>query len=47
MNLGSMTISGRSHKQFVPVDSITEAEYVAAVQATKEVIWLQKILEDL
>ena len=47
MNLGSTTISWRSRKQYVPVDSTTEAEYVAAAQATKETIWLCKILEDL
>jgi hypothetical protein len=47
MNLGSATITWRSRKQSVLVDSTTEAEYVAAAQATKEIIWLQKILEDL
>eukprot|EP00253_Pinus_taeda_P018454 PITA_18454 len=30
-----------------PVDSTTEAEYVVAVEATKEIVWLRKILEDL
>ena len=47
MNLGSTTICWRSRKQSVPVDSITEVEYVAAAQATKEIIWIRKILEDL
>jgi hypothetical protein len=47
MNLGSATITWRSRKQSVLVDSTIEAEYVAAAQATKEIIWLQKILEDL
>jgi len=47
MSLGSTTISWRSCKQSVPVDSTTEAEYVAPAQATKEIIWLRKILEDL
>eukprot|EP00253_Pinus_taeda_P014817 PITA_14817 len=37
----------RSRKQSVPVDSTTEAEYVAAAEATKEIAWLRKILEDL
>eukprot|EP00253_Pinus_taeda_P021111 PITA_21111 len=37
----------RSRKQSVPADSTTEAEYVAAVEATKEIVWLRKILEDL
>ena len=47
MNLGSTTITWRSRKQSIPVDSTTKAEYVAISQATKEIIWLQKILEDL
>ena len=47
MNIGSIAITWRSRKQSVPADSTTEAEYVAAAQATKEIIWLHKILEDL
>eukprot|EP00253_Pinus_taeda_P012525 PITA_12525 len=47
MNLGSTSISWRSRKQSVPADSTTEAKYVAVAQATKEIIWLRKILEDL
>lgn len=47
MSLGSTTISWRSHKQYVPTDSIIKAEYVATTQATKEIIWLHKIIEDL
>ena len=47
MSLGSGAVSWRSHKQSVPADSTTEAEYVAAAEATKEIVWLRKILEDL
>ena len=47
MNLGSAAITWRSRKQSVPADSTTEVEYVAAAQATKEIIWLRKIPEDL
>eukprot|EP00253_Pinus_taeda_P005522 PITA_05522 len=47
MSLGSGAVSWGSHKQTVPADSTTEAEYVAAVEATKEIVWLEKILEDL
>eukprot|EP00253_Pinus_taeda_P031898 PITA_31898 len=31
----------------VPTDSTTEAKYVVAAEATKEIVWLRKILEDL
>eukprot|EP00253_Pinus_taeda_P003330 PITA_03330 len=47
MILGSGVVSWRSHKQLVLVDSTTEAEYVAAAEATKEIVWLGKILEGL
>eukprot|EP00253_Pinus_taeda_P032604 PITA_32604 len=47
MSLGSGAISWRSRKQSVPVDSTIKAEYVAAAEATKEIVWLRKILEDL
>eukprot|EP00253_Pinus_taeda_P014117 PITA_14117 len=47
MSLGSRVLSWRSCKQSVPVDFTTEAEYVAAAEATKEIVWLGKILGDL
>ena len=47
MSLGSGAISWRSRKQSVPVDSTTKAEYVATAEATKEIVWLKKILEYL
>ncbi|XP_059067687.1 secreted RxLR effector protein 161-like [Cryptomeria japonica] len=47
MTLGSTIVTWRSKKQTVPADSTTEAEYVAAAQATQEIVWLRKILEDL
>eukprot|EP00253_Pinus_taeda_P036544 PITA_36544 len=47
MSLGSGAVSWRSRKQSVPADSTTEAEYVAAAEATKEIVWLIKFLEDL
>eukprot|EP00253_Pinus_taeda_P017959 PITA_17959 len=47
MSLGSGATSWRQHKKSVPADSTTEAEYVAAAEATKEIVWLRKILEDL
>lgn len=47
MTLGSIAVTWRSKKQIAPTDSTTEAEYVAATQANKEIVWLKKILEDL
>eukprot|EP00253_Pinus_taeda_P015320 PITA_15320 len=47
MSLGSGAVSWRSRKQSVPADFTTEAEYVVAAEATKEIVWLRKILEDL
>eukprot|EP00253_Pinus_taeda_P017418 PITA_17418 len=47
MSLGSGASFWRSCKQSVPTDSTTEAEYIAAVEATKEIVWLREILEDL
>ena len=47
MSLVSASVSWRSRKQSVPVDSTIEAEYVAAAEAMKEIVWLRKILEDL
>ena len=37
----------RSVKQSCIVDSTMEAEYVAACEADKEVVWLRKFLSDL
>lgn len=47
MNLGSGDVSWRSRKPLVLEDSITEAEYVAAAEAMKEIVWLSKTLEYL
>jgi len=45
--LGGGAIVWRSVKQTCTADSTMEAEYVAASEATKEAIWLQKFLKDL
>lgn len=47
MHLGSGAISWKSKKQSVPVVSSSEAEYIAASEATREILWLRRILEDL
>ena len=44
---GVSTSGWRSKKQTIPTDSTIEAEYVAATQHTKEIVWLRKILDDL
>lgn len=46
-SLGSGVVSWRSRKQSVPTYSTTEEKYVATVEATKEIVWLRKILEYL
>ena len=45
--LGGRAISWRSVKQSCIADSTMEAEYVAACEAAKEVVWLEKFLSDL
>ena len=45
-SLGSGIVSLRSHKQSVPTDSTTEAEYLEVAEATNEFLWLREILED-
>jgi len=47
MRLGSGVVAWRSRKQSIPANSTTEAEYVATAEATKEIVWLRKILEYL
>ena len=41
------TVSWRSIKQSCIIDLTMEAEYVAALEATKEVVWLRKFLIEL
>jgi L-rhamnose isomerase len=47
MSLGSTVVSWISHKQSIPANSTTKEEYVLATEATKEIVCLKKILEDL
>eukprot|EP00253_Pinus_taeda_P036323 PITA_36323 len=47
MSLGLGVVSWISHKQSVPTDSAIEEEYVATPKATKEIVWLRKILQYL
>ncbi|OIT07049.1 retrovirus-related pol polyprotein from transposon tnt 1-94, partial [Nicotiana attenuata] len=44
---GSGAISLRSIKQSCVADSTMEAEYVAASEAAKEVVWLRNFLKEL
>ncbi|XXG79495.1 hypothetical protein AAC387_Pa09g0546 [Persea americana] len=45
--LGSAAVSWKSQLQDVVALSTTEAEYVAATEASKEMIWLQELMEEL
>ena len=45
--VGETTVSWVSKLQSVVALSITEAEYVAAAEASKEMIWLQRFLDEL
>ena len=45
--LGGEAVIWRSIKQSCIVDSTMEAEYVAACEAAKEVVWLRQFLIDL
>ena len=45
--LGGGAISQRSVKQSYIADSTEEAEYVAACEAAKKVVWFKKFLSDL
>ena len=45
--LGGGVISWRSVKQSCIADYTMEAEYVAACEVAKEVVWLKKFLSDL
>jgi hypothetical protein len=45
--IGGTTVSWISKVQKVVALSTTEAEYVAATEASKEMIWLQRFMEEL
>ena len=45
--LGGITISWSSYIQKIVALSTTIAEYVAAIKATKEMIWLRSFLDEL
>eukprot|EP00253_Pinus_taeda_P017354 PITA_17354 len=46
-NVGGTTVSWVSKLQSVVALSIMEVEYVVAIEASKEMIWLQKFLDEL
>jgi hypothetical protein len=45
--MSSAAISWKSKKQTIVALSTTEAEYIAASEAAREAIWLQRLLDDL
>ena len=47
LNLGSTTISWSCKKQPTIANSSTEAKYISAWEATCEIVWLRRILQDL
>jgi hypothetical protein len=47
MNMGSTTISWSCKKQATMVNSSTEAEYISSWEASCEIVWLCRILQDL
>ena len=40
-------VSWKSSKQSTVADSITEDEYIAAIEATKEAVWIKKFITEL
>jgi hypothetical protein len=47
MNMGSTTLSWNCKKKTTIANSSTEAKYILAWEATCEIVWLHKILQDL
>jgi len=47
MRLGLGYVPWMSLKNLVLIDSKTDVEYVATPEETKEIMWLEKTLEDL
>jgi hypothetical protein len=47
MNMGSTTVSWNCKKQATVATSTAEAEYISAWEATCEIVWLRRILQDL
>lgn len=45
--LAGGVISASSKRQYLVTLSLTEAEYIAYCQATKETVWLQLLLKEL
>jgi len=45
--LNGGVVDWKSSKQKTVADSTTEAEYVAALEASKEAVWIKQFLEDL
>jgi hypothetical protein len=47
MNMGSTTVSWNCKKQATVATSTAEAEYISTWEATCEIVWLRRILQDL
>jgi len=46
-SLGSIIFSWALKKQATVAQSIAEAEYVATIEASSQVVWLRKIFDDM
>lgn len=47
MNMGSAAMSWNSKKQATVATSTTEAEYISSWEATCEIVWSHRVLQDL
>jgi len=47
INFGGAAISWKSRQQSIVALSTMEAEYIAATEASKELIWINRLLQDL
>ena len=45
--LNGGAVSWKSSKQETTADSTTEAEYIVAVEAAKEAVWMKKFITEL
>jgi hypothetical protein len=47
MNMGSVAVSWNCKKQAIVSTSTAEVEYISTWEATCEIVWLRRVLQDL